>query len=704
MLVAWLLPACGAGSTPAPRWVELARGFEPAPLLALAQGWQRADGLDPNACSEVYLGVQVTHPLPRAAWQRGTVPGLWSTALPGGAFDYGKHGLLWLEAEGQRVLEAPRGAPPSEPSLRLEGKRIELRLAPEAEPPAELRLVQFSENGRKTPEGVWQVWIGGEEFHAGLPLWSGTATELACSVPEASRLSFELRFLTRSAPAPVRLRVRLDGEIVHELSQDSAQLEAADRWHSFALPPRARAEARLAFEVEGPPGQLLLLHPVLGPAELGRYDARPWSDARPDLVLFLADTFRADGLEVGGGARALAPNLNRFADGALRCSNARSNAAWTLPSISTILTGLAPGQHTANDVDRRLPSELTTLVERLAAAGYRTGAVTDAAFFTPTHGLEQGFESFRQSHARDWDLDRSVARAREFVEHDDGRPLFLLVHTYRTHMPYRVGPDEDLGPWRALKASGCKPLATKATLPEDEWRRRLAECAPRYRELYQEGVRDLDRGFGLFLDALGERGLLASAFVVFTSDHGEALGENDDIFHGGPLFDSKLRIPLLVRGPGVTPRTLAHGATLLDLAPTLAALAGLERDPRWYGESLLDLASERPSFAFWLQRTTQIALVEEERKVLAPSAEAFAQGNCALAFELAHDPREEHPLQDEGWPAALARRRAQLLRELLVPASGSVVAPLNEQQQAELRGLGYGGEDGADEEGGREKQ
>jgi hypothetical protein len=149
----------------------------------------------------------------------------------------------------------------------------------------------------------------------------------------------------------------------------------------------------------------------------------------------------------------------------------------------------------------------------------------------------------------------------------------------------------------------------------------------------------------------------------------------------------------------VAPRTVAHGATLLDIAPTLAGIAGLTRDPRWPGDSLLSLARERPSLAFRLQSTTQIALVEGERKLLASTPEDFAQGRCEQAFELGRDPLEQQPVTGADWPGELARGRAELLRALLVPATDSVEAPLNQQQRNELRGLGYGGDDGADEEG-----
>lgn len=698
--------SCGGGTAPdtePPDWIELARAYRPPSLLPLAQAWQREAGLAPEECQDLDTFVRIHHPLAADVWTRDEGRDLWLAPVPAGALARGAPRFLVLRSESAPLKPSPEGRELAPGTFCVRDGHFELRLASGQRPPADLVVTLRLETGRRPgpitresalSKSCWQVRVG-NDFGSGIPAWSGTPAEVETEVPARSRLSFRARFLS-CFEGPVTLRVRLDGATVFESLEDAAALAREGRWVSVALPPEARQRARLRFEVDGLDGSALFLRPVIGPAEIGTPAARPWPDPLPDLVLLVADTFRADGLACNGGDPTLAPALNRLAARSLRFRNAHANAAWTLPSLSTLLTGLAPGQHTANETSEALPDELTTLPERLGLEGYRTVAVTDAAFFTPTHGLDQGFETFAMNMPWLWDLDRTVERARECLAEDDGRPLFLLVHSYRTHNPYRVGPEEDLGPWNDLIDAGCGLMRLKGQIPREAWRARLAGCRDRLRELYQAGVRDLDRGFGEILAALEGTGLTENGYLLFTSDHGEALGENDEVFHDGLLFESKLRVPLLLRGPGLAPRDVDSLVSLLDLMPTLTELAGSWKDPLWLGRSLLAPETARPSAAFLLKGKHQVALLDGDRKVLFESLEALEEGRLDGAFDLRLDPEEERSVGDS-WPAELVRSHAEFLRAALRPAATVVEAPLDNAQRRQLEQLGYAGDDEGDD-------
>lgn len=687
VLVTFLLVLAGCAEPEPPRWIPLARGFRPAPLLPLAQRWQREAGQDPATVAERMAGVQVATTLARAGWER-SAEGLWRHPLPGGAFAQGQPGFLTLARDATPLLrgDGEDALPPGK--FRLQGDELLLALPAGQEPPEGLRLEQRLEQGRASEEGAWQLRLG-REFANGIPVWQGETSSVTFDLPADCVLRGSLRFLSRAPDQPLVFRVELERERLLERTLRSGELAARAVPFDVLLPGGGSA-ARLSFSFEGPPGQLVVVNPLVGPREFGHYDARPFARSQPDIVLFLADTFRADNLALHGGDPAWTPNLDRFAARALACANARSNAAWTLPSVASLLTGFAPGQHTAHDKEFLLPERILTLAERLARAGYRTGAVTDAAFVSPNFGLDQGFELFQTNESDAWDLDWTLARAREFLAADDGRPVFLLVHTYRAHMPFRVGPEEDARAFDALQER-YQLLARKNTLPPEERRALVAEAGPHYTPLYRAGVRDVDRGFGELWSELERLGIARTGVVVFTSDHGEALGENDDYFHDGDLWDSKLRIPLLVSAPQFAPRVLEPAVTLLDLAPTLARLAGLAPDPDWLGADLATLAAERPALAFRLQDPPQLALVENGRKLLTRDLDGLEQGRFDAAYELARDPREERASSDAAWAAELARRNATLVRRARDPLVDPTEALIHPDIEKSLKDIGYGG-------------
>src|SRR6185503_9374035 len=182
-----------------------------------------------------------------------------------------------------------------------------------------------------------------------------------------------------------------------------------------------------------------------------------------------------------------------------------------------------------------------------------------------------------------------------FLARDDGRPVFLFVHTYRTHSPYRQGPDEsdaELKSFvkRARDATGA-PLGEKLDP-------RLAPYLPEYLALYRGGAHGLDALFGPWFGALEERGLFRNGFFLFTSDHGEAFYEHGTREHDGRPHEEKVRIPLFLFGPGLAPRDVRYGASLVDVAPTIAALGGVPSAPGWIGTPLLGLDHERLLFAY----------------------------------------------------------------------------------------------------------
>ncbi len=554
--------------------------------------------------------------------------------------------------------------------------------------------------GEGPRNGRWWFQVG---LHSGegIVLEQGCREELQSNLlPDASLRLFLVG--ESDEPSPCELKVLLDG---NELSRVpfEARRHARGQWVQVDLPREGRSGARLTFEFEGQAQRVGLFDPTVGPRAPGPRGARTWGPTRPDLVVFLADTFRADNLTVYGGDHGAAPELDRLGTQGLCFTDAWAPSSWTLPSQATLLSGLHPLQHGAVKNRLSLSPRATSLPEVLARYGYRTGAITDSGFVAAEFGLEQGFALFQEN--RDRDFGHTLQAALDFLDADDGRPVFLFIQTYRTHAPYRTGEREDRGPWEEVEARIVAALEERRIAAGlDEWESPLqalearealvaTEFADDHRRLYLETVKDLDARFARFWRDLQARDFDRNGQLVFTSDHGEAFGEHGDVKHGGELWEEKLRIPLLLLGSGIPSQQVEWNAFLVDLPRTLAQLAGVAPEPSWQGTSLLELAKERAVFSYSneLRRVGErMAILDGARKIMLPcSLEALEQGHVDRAFDLARDPDERNDLGNVDWATEMARTWHDLAEQLATPRLEADGVELDQDRVQELKDLGY---------------
>jgi len=701
--------ACGRAGEP--RWIELARGFHPVPLEPAARRWaaRLPDGVVATVHDLAPGRARVEATVALDALQPAAGPGRQGWARVASPVPYA--GADVRVRLGDAVLErrpSPAGGPGERGAFALAAGELHVALPP-GRPGAsdEIRTltVEAALALGDEVDGTWRVAAADREG-AGFLLAPGFPVQLATELPAASALSFFTVARVRGQgegrvdAGPVRVRVLLDGRVLAGFEQPTVP-GAPGRWRSVQLPAAGAASARLAFEVEGPAAECAVLAPTIGPAD--RAAARERSRERPDLVLFLADTFRADNLALWRGAPGPAPGLDRRIERGRAFARAWAPASWTLPSQASMLCGLYPPEHGATRHGRALGPGATTIAEILARRGYRTGAVTDAGYVSARCGLAQGF-TWWEEH-RDRDLGATLASARAFLEAGDGRPSLLFVQTYRAHHPYRSGPEEDTAGWDAFFARHADhfDLPVLRMRSVDDWggerpEGRMREAVDELRGLYEAGVGDLDGLVAPWLDGLERDGLLSNAALVLASDHGEAFAEHGELWHGGAMWDELLRVPLVVWSPRFPPGVDERPVTLVDLPRTLAELAGVAPDPGWGGASLLDPPATRTLYAFGEgPHKETVVLLEDPRKVMAlADPDALAAGAFRRAFDLSADPREERDLGAGGstgsigaaWPAELCRARAEEVRALLelrlAPASLTGTEDLGD-----LQDLGY---------------
>jgi arylsulfatase A-like enzyme len=323
-------------------------------------------------------------------------------------------------------------------------------------------------------------------------------------------------------------------------------------------------------------------------------------DQRPNIVLVSIDTLRSDALRAYDPAARPLPALDTLAARSARFSHALAAAAWTLPSHASLLTGVYPSRHGAVHRDATISPEAPSLASLLAARGYETVAFTDGGFLDTSYGFGRGFMRYDDRVSRGVERLPSLpaggkpsaegesdlfARADAFLaQRKPERPLFLFVHTYAVHDYYKAHP------W-ARPAAGT-PTATDPDANLDCLTGKRT-CSPEHWEAlagyYRAELERLDGALGALLattrSSLGGR----PTYVVLLSDHGEGLDpELGATHHGGTLRRDVLAVPLLVSGPGVSAGTRSTPVSLVDVAPTLVALAGA-RDADFDGSSLAPL-------------------------------------------------------------------------------------------------------------------
>lgn len=607
-------------------------------------------------------------PVKREIWQTTEFPGV--VRAPAPLLGLGRPAYR-LDIEGKTCRQVPplaegtsreTSVPPG--TFGFWRDWIYLGIAPGELPPEEATL-----RVRLQPED--EDALGFETFHGrrfsgrGLVVWPGRRVERAVQLPAGACLRFATVAEPASAVAPpgeVLFRVLVDGDVVLEHTQAFSS-EGSFTWHRVAVPDRG--ESRLTFEVRGPFAYTAFLDPVLGPAEIPAFEARP----RPSIVLFLADSFRADNLAAFGGSEGLTPELDRFAARSLRFTHGRSTGTSPLTALASLLTGLYPRQISSEAAGVALAREAETLAEVFTRAGYRTGAITDSGVISQRFGLDQGFAWFDE---RELGLASTLSRARAFLDADDGRPVFLLIQTERASAPYRAEDRSEaeggLEPYRRLFDDLRARGGPKAALRDDAAHAR--SVARELEALYRQGVHDLDRAFGEFWRDLSSRGFPDTGTLVFAGVHGEAFYEHGQLLHGGDVFEEQIRVPILLHGPDIPPRLVDLGASLIDLPPTLTALARVGGLPYWQGTDLARLDHERTLFAFECAREeSSVAILRGAHKLLALETPAGDRPVVPWqAFDLFRDPGERHDLlASQGWPEELLLEAEPMADALLVP-------------------------------------
>jgi arylsulfatase A-like enzyme/Flp pilus assembly protein TadD len=393
-------------------------------------------------------------------------------------------------------------------------------------------------------------------------------------------------------------------------------------------------------------------------------------DPGSSILLISVDTLRADALGAYGRAAARTPWIDRLAAAGVRFERAYAHNVVTLPSHANLLSGRYPLAHGVRDNSGfRFPAGTPTLATLLKSRGWRTGAFVSAFPLDSRFGLGAGFDVYddrlggaETTQAAFLMPERPGALTVEAAlrwrsEHQAERTL-TLVHLYEPHFPYE--PPE---PFAAAFAS-----------------------AP-----YHGEVAAADAALEPLLRPLLEAGPAGRTLVVFTSDHGEALGEHGELTHGVFAYESTLRVPLVVYAPGLlSARIVREPVRHVDVLPTVLDLLGIEAPAGLAGRSLaplLDRAGPEPEVAYFEALSTSLNQGWAPLHGVLDGSLKYVDLPIPELYDVEADPGEtknlvaSRPQDREHLRAHLADLRAQ--------DHGSRQSPEDAATREKLRALGY---------------
>jgi len=455
---------------------------------------------------------------------------------------------------------------------------ITVRIKPDAPPPRAGEFVVTYTAARAREDALWRARAGAASDAAfvvrsaqvddvtrtGLYLPAPSTAGWDVTIPEEGTLAFQLGVLppeiadgTRSDGADVEIRI--DGEVVERVRA------RADRFEDVRVSLGKWAGKAVRLAVSTADGAPTRDHVFLGAPTLYTPSKAP----KRTILVFL-DTMRRDHLGVYGYPRGASPKLDAWAKDAVVFEDARSVAPWTLPSTRTALTGMQPEGWSA----------ARTLPERLGARGWATAAYVGNVYLSSNFDMADGWG---EHGCVNWPYGRfEVDRTLDFLERHPDQDALVMVHFMDMHLPYK-----EPSSYRHIY-EGDQP----ANLPEGFNRNMLLSAARGNREKikqylvgrYDQNLRYVDDQLARLFAQVGD-----DATIVIFADHGEEFFDHDDLEHGHTLYDELLRIPFIVKSPGLAPRRVATPVSLLDLTPTILDLFG-QPDPALEGRSLLPLA------------------------------------------------------------------------------------------------------------------
>jgi len=310
---------------------------------------------------------------------------------------------------------------------------------------------------------------------------------------------------------------------------------------------------------------------------------------QPSVVLIIIDTLRADHLSCYGYSRNTSPVIDSLAGSGIMMKNACSQAAWTLPATTSIMSGLSSRSHGAG-MDVRtgrvfgLDPGMPLIATIMNGNGYATAGFFNVYLLGSDFGFHRGFEAFSCRDNGDGFARQTVDAAVAWLEDAGGdKPFFLAVHFFDVHDPYDPPDPYD----RYFTADGLQGDTFWEFTPDGAVKNQ--ERLDYLMGLYDGEIAYVDHELGRLFSSLRRLGLSDNTLVILTADHGEEFLEHGYVGHGRTFYPEIVHVPLIFSGSGIENGVgVSSACGQFDILPTILDYCDLP-SPEWQdGVSLFD--------------------------------------------------------------------------------------------------------------------
>ena len=412
--------------------------------------------------------------------------------------------------------------------------------------------------------------------------------------------------------------------------------------------------------------------------------------SQPDvIIIILADALRADRLSCYGYTKNQTSHIDALARDAVCFAHTTSQASWTKPSVGTIFTGMYPLSHQARVKGAGVAETLDTLPEALAARNYYTVGFITNLTIRPGLGFEQGFDEYIWMPSDDskflldgrrfyQEAELVNQRVRSWLQGNRQRRFFMYIHYMDPHRPYFEQPYNGRGYYSHGEGDPDQAGALS--------------------DLYDGEISYLDTHVGELIAELKKKGLYDDALIIFTADHGEEFYEHLGWGHGRTVYQDVVHVPLIVKYPGGwgAGRVDDRLARLVDLAPTILDVAGIQPPAAMQGVSLLRSAPEPRDLQIAFTETefegnVSRAIVTSRYKLIQVVAGDHRGRDPIQLYDLVADPAETTDLA-QAHVSVVTRLRQRLDRTMIAALQASVEGKqveIDPETERRLKMLGY---------------